>query len=108
MDSKTDIIKLHADYDCFPLWRIGPQTVENIDPQRLPISQELKRMIYVWQQQYDETLNRDDPPSSGFTSHEHLIDFDADGWEIWRRLSQELEGLYRIQYYSEADAKLFE
>ena len=108
MDRKVEIIKLHAEYECSPLWGIGPQTVENIDPQNLPISQELKLIVYEWQQRFDETLNREDPRNSGFKSNEQLIDFDADGWEIWRRLSQELDGFYRIQYFSVVDRKLFE
>jgi len=36
------IIKLMADYQCFPLWEASPGKVGNVDPNTLPISEGLK------------------------------------------------------------------
>lgn len=108
MNNKIEIIKLKPDYDCFPLWGIGFQTVENLDPKELPISQELQFMLYEWQKKFDDTLDRGDPINSGFESDVEERDFDRDGRAIWKRLSQELSGSYKVQYFSIIDRSLHE
>ncbi len=55
-----------ADYQTLPIWKTGYQVVENIDPDELPMSEELKSLIKDWQKKYDITLNMSDPVSSGF------------------------------------------
>jgi hypothetical protein len=56
-----------ADYGCWPLWESGAD-VYNVDPESLPISTGLKRALANWATEYDRTLDRADPPRSGFPS----------------------------------------
>lgn len=84
------VIKLMADYQCFPLWETSPGQVGNIDPKDLPISHELKMQLLAWAQIYDETLNMDDPTCSGFQSDEDEIEFKRVGNELGERLKAEL------------------
>lgn len=55
------VIKLMADYQCFPLWEASPGAVGNIDPKDLPISLSLQRELMVWAEKFDATLNMQDP-----------------------------------------------
>lgn len=84
------IIKLMADYQCFPLWEASPGRVGNIDPKDLHISHELKAQLQAWAQFYDETLNMDDPTCSGFKSDADEIEFKRIGNELGERLRTEL------------------
>lgn len=106
MKNNTEIIKLMADYECFPLWRIDVNTVENLNPDDLPISQELKDLIYKWRQEFDATLDRSDPVNSGFKSDIAMQNFERDGQRIWNQLSQELSDSYTIKYFSIMDGNL--
>ncbi|CAN5696563.1 hypothetical protein BH11PSE12_BH11PSE12_34570 [soil metagenome] len=84
------IIKLMADYQCFPLWDSSPGQVGNIDPKDLPISQALTTQLLTWAQLYDGTLNMDDPTCSGFQSNEDEAEFKRVGNELGARLQAEL------------------
>jgi hypothetical protein len=41
-------IKLMADYQCHPLWNMSPGEYGDINPDDLPISQELKDQLNAW------------------------------------------------------------
>jgi len=45
---KAEKIKLMPDYQCFPLWRIGKSTVENISHNELKLSSDLKDLMARW------------------------------------------------------------
>lgn len=64
------IIKLSTDYHCWPLWGVSPNELGNINPNDLPISEELKNKLNEWADIYDSTLNQEYPPNSGFDSKE--------------------------------------
>jgi len=53
------------DYECWPLWRDGDE-IGNVDPASLPITSDLHDRLVGWAKRFDETLDRDDPVSSGF------------------------------------------
>ncbi|TAM94088.1 MAG: hypothetical protein EPN39_18420 [Chitinophagaceae bacterium] len=95
-----EIIKIMPDYGCFPLWIIGKERVENIDPKQLSISKPLQQLVLDWQKRFDPTLNKDNPLNSGFKSHSEENSFDEDGKVIWQRLIAELGDLYVIKYFS--------
>ena len=76
------VIKLMADYQCFPLWEACLGQVGNIGPEDLPISHELKTELYDWAQIYDETINMDDPLSSGFQCDSDESEFKKIGNEL--------------------------
>ncbi|MEO8117509.1 MAG: hypothetical protein ABI653_07645, partial [Bacteroidota bacterium] len=63
---EKQIIKIMPDYNCFPLWKIDKNIVENISPLELTITESLKELLFNWQKKYDNTLNQFDPITSGF------------------------------------------
>jgi hypothetical protein len=50
-------IKLMADYGCDPLWWADADKVGNIDPAKLPLSQETINHLRKWATAYNATLN---------------------------------------------------
>jgi hypothetical protein len=64
----SKVIKLMTDYDCFPIWEIFDDSVENISPDSLDISEQLRKDLDIWSNVYDQTINIDDPKHSGFSS----------------------------------------
>ena len=84
------VIKLMADYQCWPLWEESPGCVGNINPDELPISQGLKQQLAEWARAYDATLNMDDPLSSGFESPSDEHEFKSNGYKLAEQLRQEL------------------
>lgn len=91
-------LKLMPDYECFSLWDID--SVENINPACLPISDELKARIRRWENLYDDTLDQDDPTASGFKSVIDENAFDSEGRLIWKELKNELGESYDVSYFS--------
>lgn len=91
-------IRLMADYQCFPLWEASPGQVGNIDPKSLPISDELRIKLMNWARDYDETLNMDDPVSSGFRSDKEEAEFIEAGLELADRLRSELGSDFVVEH----------
>ncbi len=83
-------IKLKADYQCHPLWDMTPQQYGDIDPDSLPISQNLKQQLAQWSRSYDRTLNMADPARSGFENAESEAEFIKAGHELAQKLRNEL------------------
>ncbi|WP_213010004.1 hypothetical protein [Paractinoplanes toevensis] len=79
-----------TDYDCFPLWLRGGAGPTNIDPATLPISAALAEELLAWADEYDDTLDRDDPLASGFADRDAELAFYAHGRELAHRLAGEL------------------
>jgi hypothetical protein len=61
MGDKT--LRLMVDYGTWPLW----DSQGNVDHAKLPISEELKKRL---PQKYDNALDHEYPPNSGFASAE--------------------------------------
>ncbi|WP_220702065.1 hypothetical protein [Cupriavidus plantarum] len=93
------VIKLMADYQCFPLWEASPGEVGNIDPDEFPISQELKARLASVARQYDETLNMDYPPDSGFKNSEAEAKFKQEDCCLAGQLRTELGPQYEIRIH---------
>lgn len=91
------------DYQCFPLWEIGENIYDNIDPNDLPISQELKRDLYAWADTYESFLNLEDPLNSRFVSEEEEKQFETDGENLQKRLQEELGENFKIDLFSPKD-----
>jgi len=89
-------LRLMADYECHPLWDLEPGMYGDIDPETLPISEDLKRRLAGWAREFDETLNRDDPASSGFKSDEAEQAFKERGRQLAGQLQSELGSAYSI------------
>lgn len=52
-------LKLMADYQCFPLWWLGGRPIGMIEPDVLPLSEELKRRLSGWAAVYDRLMQTD-------------------------------------------------
>lgn len=89
-------IKLMPDYQCFPLWEASLGQVGNIDPKDLPITDDLRRELLMWANSYNETLNMDDPASSGFPSNEAEMQFKEVGDRLGERLQEELGSEFAV------------
>ncbi|PMV22406.1 hypothetical protein C1X21_28020 [Pseudomonas sp. FW305-3-2-15-A-LB2] len=79
-----------ADYQCHPLWNMSPDEYGDIAPCGLPISEELQLRLSKWAAIYDETLNADYPPNSGFKSEELEREFKREGERLAECLRNEL------------------
>ncbi|MBC3908001.1 hypothetical protein [Undibacterium umbellatum] len=90
------MIKLMADYNCFPLWEASPGEIGNIDHDSLPISDELKNLLSLWGDEYTETLNTEDPLNSGFKNADHERNFITAGERLAGRLQKELGQNFKI------------
>jgi len=90
-------IRLMPDYGCFPLWNLGGMPYA-LDENSLPLSRSLLTDITRWAQEYDNTLNQEDPLSSGFTMPEKEDDFVRRGASLAHRLHSELGGGTVIEY----------
>lgn len=102
------IIKIMADYQCFPLWKIYDEGVENINPRDLSVTQKLRDLLIEWQNKYDSTLNSSNPIASGFETEAEEIEFDEAGRSIWKQMLTELGDSYNIKYYSVKENKLYD
>lgn len=91
-------IKLMADYQCYPLWLNSNDAVGNINPNTLPISNVLKNELNNWSDKYDETLNLDDPLTSGFATPEEEMVFNEMGQSLKEKLQAELGDDYEVTY----------
>jgi len=95
------MIKLMADYYSFPLWENSPGEFGNVDPENLPLSEELKERLDRWSEKYDSILNDEDPASSSFETKEDELNFIREGCELAKSLQIELGDTYQITYYSD-------
>lgn len=84
------LIKLMADYECYPLWEASPGNIGNIDPTSLPISELLANKLMNWAGVYDKTLNYEDPINSGFLNTNELLDFELNGLKLAEKMLEEL------------------
>lgn len=96
------------DYQCYPLWFNSKEDFGNISPDEFPLSLSLKESLSSWQNEYDATLNIEDPFNSGFKNeHEEKL-FGEKGFQLWNKLIDELGEKYSIQYFNVVDGKLYD
>ena len=104
MEKQIKTFKLMPDYQCFCLWETNNNNIsDNIDPNELPISQELKHDLSAWEEKYDATLDWDDPISSGFKSEQEEEQFIKDGENLQKRLQQELGSGFKVTLFIPKD-----
>lgn len=84
------LLKLMADYQCYPLWDVSLGQMGDIDPNSLPISALLREQLLDWADVYDRTLNLEDPMISGFASVDAVDDFIAQGMKLADQMRGEL------------------
>lgn len=103
---KIEKIKLMADYGCDPLWWADADKVGNIDPARLPLSQETINHLRKSATDYNATLNWQDPGNSPDLSPEEEAAFEKEGISLWKQLQKELAPNYEVFYFSETLRKV--
>ncbi len=103
----SKILKLMPDYQCFPLWKTGGE-IGNVDPDDLPLTNDLKVALRNWSACYDRTLNQEYPPDSAFASPAEEEAFEVEGRRLWQTLQEQLGPDYRVVYYSSRDNRLYE
>lgn len=91
-------IKLMADYQCYPLWNVSPGESGDIDPSELPISKGLQQHLLKWVAIYNETLDQDYPPNSGFKTQELEIKFKVEGERLAECLKVELGSGFSVTF----------
>lgn len=84
------------EYECFPLWGYVNDELNNIDPDDLKISQNLKSDLNNWASKYESTYVEDNPIDSGFLSESEEKIFLEEGCVLRDRLQRELGCNYDI------------
>jgi hypothetical protein len=101
------VLKLMPDYHCFPLWKADGE-IGNVDPDDLPLTNDLKAALRAWASAYDKTLNQEYPPDSGFTSPAEEEAFESEARRLKEELRAQLGPDYKVVYFSQRDSKLYE
>ena len=93
--------RLHADYECYPLWIVGDDGLKNVDPQSVEsVPATLAQRINKWGEIYDATYVPDDPAESGFDTAADKKAFDEAGEKLWQELRAALGDQHRVEYFS--------
>lgn len=79
-----------ADYQCYPIWNMSPGEYGDMAPCELPISKDLQESLLKWVAIYDEILDVEYPPNSGFKSEGLERDFKLEGERLVMDLRSEL------------------
>jgi hypothetical protein len=98
LDAERTMLRLMADYDCYPLWVAADEGVMNVDPADLGVSDELVASLEDWRCWYDSTLDRNDPVASGFSSRDKENEFVEQGRQLAAKLAVELRSRYVVAY----------
>ena len=101
-------LKLMSDYHCWSLWEMHEGCYQNINPEELPLSDDLKSSLHRWAVSFDRTLNHDYPPESGFARPEAEEAFESEGLRIWQELQTQLCEAYEVVYYSQHLARVLD
>lgn len=96
-----DKLKLMADYGCLPLW--DRESIGEIDPYDLAISDQLKVDLMAWADEFDAALNLEDGTLVGFLDEESRRFFNQQGQVLFERLKQELGGGTDFKYVAPFD-----
>ncbi len=105
----TQTLKLMADYGGTVLWRVDGDQAGPIEPDSLdslPIPVELQKALQRWAAKYDDTLNHDYPPDSGFASAEDEKAFEIEGKRLWESLKSALGADWKVVYFSNSEGRL--
>ncbi|MFC9749587.1 hypothetical protein [Streptomyces niveus] len=95
----TKTVRVAADYDCYPVWIREANGLNNVPPSALPVTGQLQSDLDGWGDEFDATLNRDDPAASGFSSAGAEDSFAERGKGLARRLKRELGTEWQVTYF---------
>ena len=105
----TQTLKLMADYGGTVLWRVdgdqaGPIEPDSLNSLKIPV--ELQKALKQWAAKYDDTLNHDYPPDSGFANSEDEMAFEVEGQRLWESLKSALGADWNVVYFSNSQGRL--
>ncbi|MBB4929356.1 hypothetical protein F4561_000176 [Lipingzhangella halophila] len=102
-----------ADFECYPLWvrdeSRGDEIHENTSPHSswIGLSDELATALNHWADEFDATLDPDDPKESGFRSQEDWSRFVRRGRELAERVSGEMGEEWSVLYFDDLERKSY-
>ncbi len=99
-------IKLLAEYGGTVIWNLDPFESYPMELDELPISDELRSRLRDWADEYDSSLNTEDPSSSDVLDEKQTAAFYGKGMKLWIDLKNELGPDYKVFYFSEIDRRL--
>jgi len=82
-------IRLQPDIQCHPTWSGSV----NVNPEKLPISEELKQAIGAWGKNFESATNQG---QTGFSSSKEEATFNKQGEHLREALRTELGNGYKI------------
>ena len=91
-------IKIRAIYHCSPLRDVDED--DDIDPEELPISDDLMKDLDRWAEAYDATLNQEYPPDRSGLSTETKRSLHENGLRLQAELQKQLGDDYHVSYES--------
>ncbi|MEU5027167.1 hypothetical protein [Streptomyces milbemycinicus] len=101
-------VRLYTDYECYPVWIVSEEGLDNVAPDSLPLSRQLIEDLDRWGDEYESTYNREDPAASGFTSEGAKRSFFERGKGLARRLRDELDETWGVSYFDRSTASFVE
>jgi hypothetical protein len=99
MADQCTVIKVIADYHCFPTWVSSDVGIDDVHPSELGLPDELSAALMAWQEEFDATLNHDDPRASGFANDAAKEDFRARGLGLAREVKARRGTAAVVTYY---------
>lgn len=94
-------LKLSPEYGCSPLWVSSDGTFyENLSVDASPFNNLLKNKISGWAIIFENTLNQDYPPDSGFSTFEDGEEFEQRGVEIWKDIISHYANEYDTVFFN--------
>lgn len=88
-----------AEYYTSPIWKYRENDLsENISPDLLNISEDLRKSLMDWAYEYDSILNIHDPVLSGFKSENGRLNFVKNGKLLFEKLKKELGNEYEVEF----------
>jgi hypothetical protein len=91
-------LRLECEYLAWPVFCPDVASMGHVNVEDLPISEELKIEILLWDEEYQATYNSAYPPDSGFESTIHKAAHSRKGAELAERLQDELGEGYAVEY----------
>lgn len=82
-------IKVMADYRMYPLWAMDDGLIGDFAPQDLGVSDDLNVDLWTWANEFDASLNPDDPATSLWSSERYTQHVEQ-GLALARRIKREL------------------
>ena len=94
-------LKLSPEYQCSPLWAsLDGNFYENLAIDTSHFDEALKERIFNWAKVFEDTLNQDYPPDSGFETTKEEEEFEQIGFDIWEYINQRYPNLYDVIFFN--------